>query len=179
LNRLQLEHLIRAASAIADDPEIIVIGSQAILGPVANPPAIAMMSMEADLYPRNHPERAELVDGAIGELSVFHDQFGYYAQGVSPDTAILPSGWQDRLVIVKNANTGSGTGLCLSIPDLMLSKYAAGREKDRAFNHALAAHGLADLATLRQLLATLPVDETRRCTIATQMAQDFGAAPAG
>jgi hypothetical protein len=39
LNRSQLEHVIRAAIAMAEDPEIIVIGSQAILG--AHPKAIA------------------------------------------------------------------------------------------------------------------------------------------
>ena len=43
--------------------------------------------MEADLYPRNRPERADLIDGAIGEGSHFHQQFGYYAQGVGERTA--------------------------------------------------------------------------------------------
>ena len=32
MTRKQLEHLIRAAAVIADDDEIVVIGSQAILG---------------------------------------------------------------------------------------------------------------------------------------------------
>ena len=32
VRRLDLEHIIRAAAEIADDPEIVVIGSQAILG---------------------------------------------------------------------------------------------------------------------------------------------------
>ena len=35
------------------------------------------------------PELAELIEGAIGEGSPFHDQFGYYAQGVGPETAII------------------------------------------------------------------------------------------
>jgi hypothetical protein len=37
-------------------------------------------------------EKADKVDGAIGELSTFHETSGYYAQGVSVSTAILPSG---------------------------------------------------------------------------------------
>ena len=32
MTRSQLEHLIRAAGTIADDDDIVVIGSQAILG---------------------------------------------------------------------------------------------------------------------------------------------------
>jgi hypothetical protein len=33
------------------------------------------------------------LDGAIGELSVFHQSFGYYAHGVDDTTATLPAGW--------------------------------------------------------------------------------------
>jgi hypothetical protein len=32
MKRSELEHLIRAAGAIADDREIVVIGSQSVLG---------------------------------------------------------------------------------------------------------------------------------------------------
>jgi hypothetical protein len=47
----------------------------------------------ADVYPRNHPERADLIDGSIGELSTFHE-------GVAPETAVLPDGRTDRLIAV-------------------------------------------------------------------------------
>lgn len=38
-----------------------------------------------------------IIDGSIGELSAFHDTFGYYAQDVGPETATLPAGWVDRI----------------------------------------------------------------------------------
>lgn len=38
MRRVDLEHLLRAASQIADDDEIIVLGSQAILGQFADAP---------------------------------------------------------------------------------------------------------------------------------------------
>lgn len=63
MTREQLEHLIRAASVIADDPEIVVIGSQAILGQFPQAPAPMRVSMEADLFPLNHPERSDLIEG--------------------------------------------------------------------------------------------------------------------
>jgi hypothetical protein len=34
------------------------------------------------------------------------------------ETAVLPDGWRDRLVPIRNQNTGGGTGLCLEIHDL-------------------------------------------------------------
>lgn len=66
MTRLQLEHLIRAAGTISDDDDIIVIGSQAILGQFPDAPPELLVSREADVYPRMHPERAELIDGSIG-----------------------------------------------------------------------------------------------------------------
>ena len=73
-------------------------------------PPIAYTSEEADVYPRNYPERADDIDFAIGD-------------GFS------------------NPNTEGTTGFCLDVYDLVLSKYAAGREKDMAFNRALVRYG--------------------------------------
>jgi hypothetical protein len=95
MNRAQLEHIIRAAATIAHDDEIVIVGSQSILGQFPEAPAELLVSMEADVYPRGHPERWDLIDGSIGEGSPFHTTYGYYAQGVGPETAILPSGWAD------------------------------------------------------------------------------------
>jgi len=56
--RAQLEHIIRAAGAIADVDELVVIGSQAILGQFPGAPAELLVSNGADLYPRRYPELA-------------------------------------------------------------------------------------------------------------------------
>ena len=158
MTRQQLEHLLRAAADIADDNEIVVIGSQAILGQFPDPPASMRISVEADLFPLNHPERADLIDGTIGELSPFHETFGYYAQGVSEQTARLPAGWKQRLVVIQNENTRGAKGLCLEVHDLLVSKTIAGREKDFAFLGDAAKHRLAHLDVLVQRLATVDVD---------------------
>jgi hypothetical protein len=114
--------------------------------------------MECDLYPRKRPELADKVDGAIGEASKFHERFGYYAQGVAPDTATLPRGWQRRLVRFENANTGGYAGLCLEVHDLAISKYVAGREKDFEFTRELARHGLTGRKILLARLAATKLD---------------------
>lgn len=80
MTRDQLEHILRAAATITGCEEIVVVGSQAILGEHPDAPAEMRVSNEADVYPRARPELASLIDGAIGELSAFHDTFRYYAE---------------------------------------------------------------------------------------------------
>jgi len=173
MTRSELEHLIRAAGAIADDREIVVIGSQSVLGQFPDAPPALRASMEADVYPRNRPERADLIDGAIGEGSHFHEQFGYYAQGVGEATATLPDGWQDRLVRVKNANTGGSTGLCLEVHDLAISKYAAGRQKDLAFTAVLARHGMTRRETLLERAGRTRLEPPLRKLVEGRIGRDF------
>lgn len=158
MTRRQLEHLLRAAGEIAADDEIVVIGSQAILGQFPDAPASMRVSVEADLFPLNHPERADLIDGSIGELSPFHETFGYYAQGVAEETARLPQGWKERLVIIQNENTRGVKGLCLEVHDLLVSKAIAGREKDLAFLADAARHRLARAEILLDRVATVDAD---------------------
>jgi hypothetical protein len=173
MNRIQLEHIIRAASKISDDNEIVVIGSQAIHAQDVKLPPIAFQSAEADVYPRHHPERADDIDAAIGELSTFHATHGYYAHGVSPETAILAVGWEKRLVRISNPNTEGATGLCLGVHDLVLSKYAAGRERDREFNLAIIRAGLVSRKMLAALLLDLPVDDDMKRLIAARIKSAF------
>ena len=172
MTREQLEHIIRAACTIADDDEIVILGSQAVLGQYPQAPAELLVSIEADVYPRNHPERAELIEGSIGELSMFHETFGYYADGVAPETATLPEGWNDRLIAIRNANTLGNTGWTLEIHDLLISKYVANREKDREYVRVAVANGLADPETLRQRLAVTEIEPAVRERIERQIEAD-------
>ena len=148
MRRHELEHLIRAAAAITDQYEIVVIGSQSILGAVPNAPPELLQSMEADVYPLHRPDLADLIDGAIGELSPFEERFGYYAQGVGPETAVLPDGWQDRLVKIQNANTDLKIGYCLEPHDLAVAKLVANRPKDGPFVATMLDHGIINRDTL-------------------------------
>jgi hypothetical protein len=173
MTRSELEHLIRAAGAIADDRQLIVIGSQAILGQFPDAPVGLLASMEADIYPKNKQELAELVDGAIGEGSLFHRQFGYYAQGVGPGTATLPGGWEARLIPIRNANTAGIEGLCLEVHDLAISKYVAGRPKDLEFNHVLATHGMTDRDTLLARLRRTRLKPALRALVSARIDADF------
>ncbi|HEV2702944.1 MAG TPA: hypothetical protein VGV09_15035 [Steroidobacteraceae bacterium] len=58
--------MIRAAGPIANESEIVVIGSQAILGQFPEASGVLARSAEADVFPLNSPEKSEQIDGAIG-----------------------------------------------------------------------------------------------------------------
>lgn len=153
----ELEHLIRAASAITDQYEIMIVGSQSILGAVPDAPDALLLSMEADMYPLRRPDLADLIDGAIGELSPFEERFGYYAQGVGPETAILPTGWEARVVKIQNKNTDLKIGYCLEPHDLAASKLAAGRDKDWPFVETMLQHQIVKAPILQERIALLPI----------------------
>jgi hypothetical protein len=123
-----------------------------VLGQFPDAPVNLLASIEADVFMFRSPHDAELIEGSIGEGSPFHQTFGYYAHGVAEETAILPAGWKDRLVTVRNQNTGSGCGLCLEVNDLAVAKLIAGREKDASFVEGLLRHKLASPSVMESRL---------------------------
>jgi hypothetical protein len=155
VNREQFDHAIRAAAAVVGVSEVIVIGSQAahasIIGEL---PGVAMRSVETDIViPGDQDgEKADLVDGSIGEASMFHETFGFYAQGVSIETALLSNGWEERLVKYESPATNGVVAWCLSLEDLFVSKGLAGREKDFEFCRSLLDIGAVDTDLVRSLL---------------------------
>lgn len=169
MNRAQLEHIIRAAAAHASSREIIVVGSQAILGAFPHAPDELLISIEADVFPKDRPADSILIDSGMGELSIFHETFGYYAHGVDETTATLPEGWRERLVRVENENTRGAIGWCLEPHDLAVSKLVAGREKDRAFVATLLQHGLVERQTIEDRLEATALDESRRQLCLTRL----------
>ena len=161
MRRDQLEHVIRAAAAVSGDDEIVVIGSQAILGQHPEAPASLLVSREADVYARNRPELGDEIDGSLGDGSYFDATYGYYAHAVGPETACAPAGWEDRLIAIRSENTGGATGWCLEVHDLVLSKCVAGRDRDREFAETVLRHGLADPGELRRRVGDLPLPDER------------------
>ncbi|MDP3894647.1 DUF6036 family nucleotidyltransferase [Nocardioides sp.] len=171
MRRDQLEHAIRTACQIIEQPEIIIVGSQAILGTYDEtqlPPA-ATMSIEVDVLPvvddNDEAARlADLIEGIAGEFSSFEELHGFSIDGVDLTTAVLPAGWRERLVKVENANTAapSGaprfTGWCLDKEDLCVAKLCALREKDINFVGSLLNAGLANPTVIANRLSTVPAE---------------------
>lgn len=160
MTREQLAHVLRAVAQITDDPDVLVIGSQSILGSYSEDelPPEATGSMEVDTAFLFDPDgvKSDAVDVNIGEFSEFHHEFGYYPQGVSVSTGVFPAGWRDRLVTYQTQSTEPGRGLCLEPHDCVLAKLVRFDEKDRDFAVALVRAGLIDLGILADRVETLP-----------------------
>jgi hypothetical protein len=173
MKRTEFEHAIRAAGSILGTNELTVIGSQAIHGTVSGDlPEEAQRSIEVDIVASDDPDgqKADLIDGSIGEASMLHETFGYYAQGVLESTAILPAGWRDRRVRFETPATGGVVAWCLEAHDLWISKAIANREKDVEFCQALLTRGIVQRDTLRSRLEALPdLEEKRRRIVARRI----------
>ncbi len=97
MRRDELEHAIRAATNIIRQDQVIIVGSQAILGSYTEDqlPRAATMSPEVDIAPMSDVDADALSDQLsfdAGEDSDFHREFGFYIEGVGKRTAILPAG---------------------------------------------------------------------------------------
>jgi hypothetical protein len=168
MRRDQLEHAIGTACQIIEAPEIIVVGSQAILGTYREDqlPVAATMSIEIDVLPiaesnEETARLADLIEGVAGEFSPFEQTHGFSIDGVDLDTCAVPDGWRERLVKVQNANTAAPagepqfTGWCLDKEDLCVAKLCALREKDQNFVAALLDAGLVDAEVIAARLLTV------------------------
>ncbi|MFN8035692.1 MAG: DUF6036 family nucleotidyltransferase [Acidimicrobiia bacterium] len=159
MKRQDFDHVVRAAGAILGEREVLVIGSQAVHASMPEPlPEEAERSVEADVVAFDDADgrKADLIDGTIGEASMFQESFGIYAQGVSEKTAYLPVGWRDRLVRYETPATAGVVAWCLELHDLWISKAIAGRPKDREFCGALLARQVVDREILRHRALEVP-----------------------
>ena len=148
MTREELEHAIRAACEVAQDDEVYVFGSQAILGQFPDAPEDLRQSAEADIAPVHRVERVDVIEGSLGLDSAFHRAHGFYVHGISIEAAVLPKGWLKRTRPVRNPNTNGKTGWCVEAHDLAASKLVAFRPKDRDFVRVLIVHGLIKPRTL-------------------------------
>lgn len=154
MNRSQFAHTIRAAAGVLGVKEVLVIGSQAVHASLKEVFPAAQRSIETDIAVLDDSDgrMADLIDGSIGEASLFQETFGYYAQGVEPSTAILPEGWRKRLIPFSSPETNGVTALCLELHDLWVSKSMAGRPKDREFCDELLKRKYVRAKTLEERL---------------------------
>lgn len=152
MKRYQFDRIIRSYAQITGKPDVLVIGSQAILGlygdidddAVAQSPDLDVSSMD------NDDSYLHEIAGVLGELSMFQDSNdGAYADSVvAEEVAVLAPGWRERLVRVETPNMITPSGVqarafCLHPNDVIVSKLFAGREKDYEYCDALLRLDLA------------------------------------
>jgi len=162
----EFEHVLAAAAEVTGQEELVVVGSQAILGSFEQPPESMLHSLEVDIYPLHDPDAADFIDGSLGDGSQFHLTYGYYAHGVGPETAKAPRGWQERLVMRKIpqrvASKRTAIAWCLEAHDLVLSKCAADRDRDWDYATNALETGIVQADVLLTRLPDMPVTDELR-----------------
>ena len=171
LKRAQVDHVLRAAAGITGRTRFVVIGTGAVSATAKQLPLAMMLTSELDLYPdgAGDPDAmAELIGVTIGNASPFHRIFGYDGDGVTPRTAILPTGWRERATEYTSPAAPGVVALCVEAHDIAVAKLCAWREKDRAWISAGLRHGVLQAPRLRDALSVLtdgrapPRDELER-----------------
>ena len=77
MNRDQFDHAVRAAAAVLNTSEVLVIGSQAIHASTSLEIPEVARSIEVDVSATEDIDgsKADLIDGSIGELSMVQGNF--------------------------------------------------------------------------------------------------------
>jgi hypothetical protein len=156
----ELQHIILEVGERFALREVFVIGSAAILAALPDPPeGLLTATRDVDIIPPNDEDErlADQISFVIGEASPFDVEHGYHAQGVSIRTpSYAPQGWQGRTIDV---SVGRIVARCMEPHDVVLSKLAAGREKDLEFARAAATLGVVERSVLITRLALVPATE--------------------
>lgn len=158
LKRAGVDHMLRAASAILKTERFVLIGSGSAIATQPRLPLAMMLTSEIDIYPDGEAdpqELSEILSATIGQLSPFHKTFGYYVDGVGPETATLAEGWRERLIPYTSPDAPGVTALCLELTDLAVAKLCAGREKDIAWLRAAFGAGLLTRSAIERRLDSL------------------------
>lgn len=177
MNLVSLQHLVRSVRTLAEDCQVIVLGSASLLasfpelGEGAEP---LTATYDAGLCPQPFDETTALmIHESLGESGAFHLRHGYHVD-VLRDSIFetLPPGWRERLVPVP----GCDGAMALDPHDLAATKLLVGRAKDFALVRHLATTGRLSRIIVEQRLDTIPTDERLIITSAQALQQAFDSA---
>lgn len=157
-----LKHLLEVVRALVHPERVTVLGSSSLL---ARDPSLGdhgqplELSLDADLLvePPDSGQAAVLHE-AVGEGSLFHREYGVYADLLRPEIEeTLPPGWRERCATLE----GTPDVRCLDPYDLALAKLALGREKDLELLRGLLRRGVIEINLLRERYQNTPMNEAR------------------
>ena len=118
LRRPDIDHILRAAASLSGHSRFVMVGTGAVIATARHIPVVMMMTEEIDIYVEDAADPdwiSDLIDASIGRDSQFHRTFGYYGDGVSKRTAIMPLDWRQRATEYTTQD-GLATAICPSPP---------------------------------------------------------------
>ncbi len=152
-----LQHIIRAASPLAEDRHFLVLGSASLLAShpqLGDEGAPLASTYDADILGEPYDELlGTMLDEALGRDRAYFRRHGYHADVLREIiTEKLPDGWRERLVPLPETSA-----LALDPHDLAAVKILVGRPKDLNLVKYLLQTSIRHCETLRQRIDLLPV----------------------
>jgi len=170
-----LQHIVRSAMALAEDRDLLVLGSASLLvsfpelGEDGSPLAA---TYDADICPQPFDEiTGTMLDEALGENRAYCLRHGYHAD-ILRDSVLetLPGGWRERLLPVE----GCKRCFALEPHDLVAAKLLVGRPKDLALVHHLHENRMIVPETTRIRIDALSIPVEFRPRLLANFKNTFG-----
>jgi hypothetical protein len=105
--------------------ELVVFGSSALAFWLAKAPR----SRDVDVW-CDPPERGEVVEALMGELSWYHERHGVYVEVWAPETFRAPAGWRSRALVHRLDESPEVTLLVPHPHDVLFAKLERMTESD-------------------------------------------------
>lgn len=131
--------ILNDAARLVRQGEIVVFGSASLALWLTRAPS----SRDLDLWV-TPPDRGEIVEALMGELSWYHDKHGAYVEVCGPETFEAPCSWRERAKIVV-------------VPDEAGVRIVAPHPHDVAIAK-LPRFSPSDVDHVRLILRELPID---------------------
>lgn len=148
VTRHSIEHVARAVRNISGCKELVVVGSAALIAALGEQRLSAVLrnTEDIDVFALDAKDQQAFADELelIGYGSQFHETHSYFADGVSPYTAMMPVDWLDRA----SRHPLPKYDLVLIVPDpndIAVAKLCAWRERDQLWLAEAIGIGAIDL----------------------------------
>lgn len=165
MRREAISHLLRAAGEVTGETRFVLVGSAAVIAWFADVPDDMSMTSEIDIYAFDAPDPEEVsfeLEAFLGQQTAFHKTYGYFVDGVGPETARLPEGWRDRSQLYGGADTNGVTAIVPHPDDIAVAKLARCGERDLQFIVDGLAARLMDLETIVERARDLRIEDLQQ-----------------
>lgn len=159
MRKKSVDHILRAAAEVTGQKRFVLVGSAAVIVRLKHVPLNMMDTAEIDIYAPEADDvefASEQIDGSIGQGSLFHNNFGYYGDGVSPATAKMPFDWQKRAIEYAGTECPGVIAVVPEEHDVALAKLVAWREKDQDWLTEGVKAGVLSLNVMASRLDRMP-----------------------
>lgn len=155
----QLKKLIRNVVESTNKENIMLFGSQVLYAKFKNiENKNIVKSYEADftLYKYKNKQELEdfvdLVDGANGEFSQYHQTNGFYAEGVSSFNESFPKNYKNRLVNFQYSDNPKDVVQFMNVKDVVVMKLRRMDPKDHSFIEYCIEKDLIKLEDIEKII---------------------------